>query len=317
MSVQASDASRRRTGTGGLRPATYLPRDASTAEKRVEVTPPWPFQMPRWLGMDRLTRRRNGVLHRLLHIDGEPVHLRVAVLASGNVLFGARGAHPEAAITAMRRALGVDQDLSEFHRAYRDDPLIGAVVRKKPTLRITGRPDPFEALAFAVTAQLIEYQQAAAIQRRIIRVLGRHHDASDLDDFPDAATLADTSTARFESFELSAPRARALRRVAIEVARGSITLDPAAGEDAVRDGWRRLRQIPGIGAWTVEILAVSGQGRVDQLPAGDLGYLKLVGRQLSGGDPFARAEEAEVRELFERFGEWKGLAGHYALHSAL
>jgi 3-methyladenine DNA glycosylase/8-oxoguanine DNA glycosylase len=290
---------------------------AGTDEKRVEVTPPWPFQMPRWLGMDRLNRRRDGVLHRLLHIDGQLVHLRVAVLASGNVLFGARGAYPEAAITAMRRALGVDQDLRDFHRTYRDDPLIGAAVRKKPTLRVIGRPDPFEALAFAIIAQLIEYEQAAAIQRRIIRVLGRHDDASGLDDFPDAATLAASTTARFESFELSAARARALRRVAIEVARGSVTLDPAADAAAMEEGWRRLRMIPGIGSWTVESLALTGQGRLDQLPAGDLGYLKLVGRQLSGGDPFARAEETEVRALFERFGEWKGLAGHYALHSAL
>ena len=35
-------------------------------------------------------------------------------------------------------------------------------------------------------------------------------------------------------------------------------------------GWRRLRAIPGIGAWTVEKLALYGQGRHDQLPAGDL-----------------------------------------------
>ena len=45
-------------------------------------------------------------------------------------------------------------------------------------------------------------------------------------------------------------------------------------------GWRRLRAIPGIGSWTVEMLALRGQGRHDQLPAGDLGLLKLVGRAL-------------------------------------
>ena len=290
---------------------------ASSAEKRVEVTPPWPFRMPRMIGMDRLNRRVNGVLHRLLHIDGEPVHLRVALLASGNVLFGARGAHPDAAITAMRRALGVDLDLREFHETYRSDPLIGAAVRKLPTLRITGRPDPFEALAFAITEQLIEYERAAAIQRRIIGRFGRSDAASGLSDFPTAATLAAASTAQFESCELNAARSRALRRVALEVARGSIVLDPDAGQEAIENGWRRLRAIPGVGSWTVEMLALTGQGRLDQIAAGDLGYLKLVGHQLSGGDPYARGEEAQVRELFERFGRWKGLAGHYALHAAV
>ncbi len=61
------------------------------------------------------------------------------------------------------------------------------------------------------------------------------------------------------------------------------------------------------------MLAAHGQGRYDVLPAGDLGYLKLLGRWRSGGDPAARAEEAEVRALFERFGEWRGLAATHAL----
>jgi hypothetical protein len=46
------------------------------------------------------------------------------------------------------------------------------------------------------------------------------------------------------------------------------------------------------------------------VPAGDLGYLKLVGRLLTG-DPQARAEEADVRAFFASYGAWKGLAGEY------
>jgi 3-methyladenine DNA glycosylase/8-oxoguanine DNA glycosylase len=76
-------------------------------------------------------------------------------------------------------------------------------------------------------------------------------------------------------------------------------------------GWRRLRAIPGIGPWTVEMLAYYGQGRHDQIPAGDLSYLKLVGRLMTG-NPRARAEVDEVHGVFDRFGEWRGLAGDYA-----
>ena len=61
------------------------------------------------------------------------------------------------------------------------------------------------------------------------------------------------------------------------------------------------------------MLALQGQGRYDQLPAGDVGYLKLVGRLRSGGDPHARASEDEVREAFAPYGEWAGLAGWHAL----
>jgi 3-methyladenine DNA glycosylase/8-oxoguanine DNA glycosylase len=96
-----------------------------------------------------------------------------------------------------------------------------------------------------------------------------------------------------------------LIRAAREVAAGRIDLSSDCG--------RRLRAIPGIGSWTVEMLGLTGQGRLDQLPAGDLAYLKLVGRLRTGGDPRARASEEEVRSVFAPYGEWAGLAGLHAL----
>ncbi|HTA37259.1 MAG TPA: hypothetical protein VK761_11140, partial [Solirubrobacteraceae bacterium] len=98
------------------------------------------------------------------------------------------------------------------------------------------------------------------------------------------------------------------RHAAREVARGRIDLGGADHELA----WRRLRAIPGIGSWTIEMLGLLGQGRHDQLPAGDVGLLKLVGRLLSGGDPYARADEGQVREFFAPYQEWAGLAAVHA-----
>jgi 3-methyladenine DNA glycosylase/8-oxoguanine DNA glycosylase len=80
-------------------------------------------------------------------------------------------------------------------------------------------------------------------------------------------------------------------------------------------GWRRLARIRGVGRWTLETLALTGQGRLDQIPAGDLAYLKLVGR-LRSPDPRARATEDEVRTLFEPYAPWAGLAGLHALRGA-
>ena len=73
---------------------------------------------------------------------------------------------------------------------------------------------------------------------------------------------------------------------------------------------------PGLGSWTVQMLAFTGQGRLDQLPAGDLAYVKLVGRLRSGGDPRVRATEEEVSEFFAPYGSWAGLAGLHALRAA-
>lgn len=277
-------------------------------ELRVEVTPRAPMRLPRAGGMDGVLRCRSGILERLLHHEGEPAHVRVAQIAHDRLLFGARSRNAASAaygIERMRFALGVDDDLLPFIREFADDPLIGPSVRRRPWLRVRRRPEPFEALSWAICEQLIEYERAAAIQRRIVRALGsRCPDGSGLRDAPSAETLAGVAPALLESFDLSASRSRMLVRVAREVALGRVNLH---GPDHER-GWRLLRALPGIGSWTVEMLALRGQGRHDQLPAGDLGLLKAVGRLRSGGDPHVRASEEEVRSFFAPYGRWAGLA---------
>jgi 3-methyladenine DNA glycosylase/8-oxoguanine DNA glycosylase len=279
-----------------------------------EVRPPWPFRLPGG-GADGVLRRRGHAIERLLHVEGAQAVVRVAQPARDSVLFVAGADSPdvaEEAIARMRFALGVDDDLRPFYDRFRFDPLIGRLVRARPHTRVVRRPDPFEALAWAITEQLIEFERAAAIQRRIVFKLGRRCDRTGLRDLPAAATLGATAPALLQSFDLSAGRATAMRRAAHEVATGRADL---AGPEHERS-WRRLRAIPGIGSWTVEMLALYGQGRYDQLPAGDLGYLRIVGR-LSSGNPRAVAEEEEVRAFFEPYGEWKGLAGVHLLRKAV
>jgi len=264
-----------------------------------------------------MLRRRGGVLERLLHYSELPVVVRVAETAGHEVLFGARAASTEAAnygIERMRFALGVDEDLRPFLRRFARDPLIGHSLRRRPWLRARRRPEPFEALAWAICEQLIEYTRAAAIERRIVAALGRRWVGGDgahsgLRDLPAVAVLAGTAPALLQSFDLAGARALTLVRAAREVARGRVDLRSAEHENS----WRRLRAIPGIGSWTVEMLALHGQGRHDQVPAGDLGLLKLVGRRLSGGDPRAVAQEQQVRDFFAPYGEWAGLAAAHLL----
>lgn len=281
-------------------------------ELRREVAPRWPLRLPASGSPDGVLRVRAGVCERLLCVAGVPVVVRAAQRAAGDVVLGAwapRRDAAEEALARMRFALGLDDDLRDFYERFRDDPLIGASVRARPWLRVTRRPEPFEALAWAVTEQLIDYPRAAAIQRAIVRALGPRCERTGLRDVPSAATLAATAPARLESLGLAAGRAIALVRAAREVARGRVDLRAEHER-----GWRRLRAIPGIGRWTQEMLALHGQGRCDQLPAGDLNLLELVGR-LRTGDPRARAGEDEVRALFAPYDRWAGLAAAHALRS--
>jgi 3-methyladenine DNA glycosylase/8-oxoguanine DNA glycosylase len=271
-----------------------------------DVVPAGPFRMPP-AGRDGVLRRRGEALARLLHVRGEPTVVTVWPL-SGAVRFRAEAASRGLALEALERmrfAFGIDQDMTEFQRRFRRDPLIGWVVGRRPWLRPVRRPEPFEALAWAVCEQLIDSQRAAGIQRRLVRRFGRPSSCGTLRDVPSATALSRRAPAELEACGLAGKRAIAMVRAAHEVARGRADL-----ERQHEPAWRRLRTIPNIGSWTLEKLAFEGQGRDDQLPAGDLKYVKLVGRLAGLG---RRATEEEVRAFFTPYEPFAGLAGIYAL----
>ncbi len=272
------------------------------------MRPPGLYRLPP-AGRDGVLRAGGGALTRLLHADGEPVLVRVWPVGGAVRLRASAGSRAAAslAIERMRFALALDHDLRPFQRRFARDRLLGPLIRRLPHLRPLRRPEPFEALAWAITEQLIEAGRAAGIQRRLVWRYGSVSSCRTFRDVPSAAALAGRAPAELEACDLSAGRATALVRAAREVARGRVDLtqhEPA---------WRRLAAIPGIGSWTLECLAYHGQGRDDQLPAGDLAYLKLIGRLERLG---RRASEQEVREFFAPYAPFEGLAGTYLLRAA-
>jgi DNA-3-methyladenine glycosylase II len=278
-------------------------------EFREEVRPAWPFVLG-GASMDGLLRRRGAALQRLLRIGGAPVLVGMVQPAPDRVLFAARAATEPAAragIARLRFATGVDDDLRPFWDRFRGDPVIGRGVRTHRALRVRRHPGPWETLLSAITEQLIELERAMQIQRRLIAALGYRCPATGMRDAPTPAVIAVQAPARLVSFDLAPKRALAMRRCAEAVAAGRLDL---------RDhDLRRLRSVREIGPWTCEMVALHGQGRYDVVPAGDLGFLKIVGRLVTG-NPRARADEAEVRGFFARYGEWKGLAGVHPMHAA-
>jgi 3-methyladenine DNA glycosylase/8-oxoguanine DNA glycosylase len=293
----------------------------------VEVRPPSPFRLPGYSSEDRTMRVRNGVLSRLMRVEESPVLVRAWEPGKGRIMVRAEPLDPalvaaprvippqsghlagpaqlRLAIERMRFALGVDDDLSEFYRRFRRDPLLGRQLRRRPWLRPWRRPWAWEALAWAVVKQLIETERAAVIQRRIVGQWGSRlgSERGALRDVPGAATIAGRAPAELAAMDLSPARSVALRAAAREIAAGRC--DP--GETA---GDRRLLAVPEIGPWTVQCLGLFGRGDPDSLPAGDLIYLKLVGRLARLG---RRATVEEVEEFYAPYEPFRGLAGLWTI----
>jgi 3-methyladenine DNA glycosylase/8-oxoguanine DNA glycosylase len=258
-------------------------------------------------GRDGVMRRRGRAIVRAIH-HGDECAVVAAWASGGAVRIRARARSRVAAEFAgerMRYALNLDHDLRPFHAEFKRDPLIGPAIRRFPWIRPSRIADPFQALAWAIAEQLIEVERAFAIQRRLTFRYGRRSQCGTLVDSPSASELAARAPAELQACDLSAGRALALALCAREVARGRVDLDRPDHEA----GWARLLRVAGVGPWTIEKLALHGQGRDDMLPAGDLAYIKLVGRLLDLG---RRATVDEVRELFAPYGEYAGLAGIYA-----
>ncbi|HEY7152301.1 MAG TPA: hypothetical protein VH391_11535 [Solirubrobacterales bacterium] len=277
-----------------------------------EVTPPWPFRLPRGGGGDAVMRVRRGIVTRLLHVGGEPVVVRVWQRRDGPIalhataLEGGDRRHLEVAIERMRFALGVDDDYRELYDTFRSDRLVGTAIRRRRWHRPRRRPWAWEALAWSITKQLIESSRAAAIQRRMVLRWGVRRDGVDgatLRDVPTPELIAERAPAELAAFDLAPARALAMIRAAREVSTARVDPGDPADDD-------RLLAIREIGPWTIQCLGLYGRGEPDSLPAGDLAYVKLVGR-LAGLR--RRASVEEVEEFFAPYAPYRGLAGEFVL----
>src|SRR5262249_43458801 len=139
------------------------------------------------------------------------------------------------------------------------------LIEAEPGVRVAGAVDGFEMAVRAIVGQQISVLGARTVLARL--VAGALGPASEhgLRPFPTARQLADAPD---DAFGMPAARRLTLRRPAVEVAEGRLRLDPSA--DAAEVG-ARLVEIPGIGPWTAQYVALRALRDPDVLLSTDLG----------------------------------------------
>ncbi len=184
------------------------------------------------------------------------------------------------AIARCRRLLDLDADPEAVDDALGRDPLLAPLVRKAPGRRVPRTVDENE---FAVRAVLGQQVSTAAGRTHAARLVKRYGTpVADADGglthvFPTPEQLLDIDPAA-----LAFPAARQRGVAALVGALAAGEIDLGAGTD-----WDRARTdllaLPGIGPWTVEMIAMRALGDPDAFPTGDMG-VRRAAVELGAGD---------------------------------
>lgn len=182
----------------------------------------------------------------------------------------------DVAISRCRRLLDLDADPVAIDEQLARDPHLAALVAAAPGRRVPGSADPAEFAVRAVLGQQVSTAAARTHAARLVAVYGEpiaDPEGGLTHLFPDPAALAE-----LDPSALAMPRTRRATLVALvtALACGELELEfgPATDWEAARRG---LHALPGLGPWTVEMIAMRALGDPDAFPATDLGVIKAAG----------------------------------------
>jgi len=226
-------------------------------------------------------------LTRLMPRFGESGRLRVRPVPRGVelTLLESAVAPTVELISLVRAWFDLDADLARIGTVLDQDPALAAAARHSSAGRIVGFPDGFEAAITTVLGQQVSLAAMRTFAGRLAATYGSVGPAG-LTIFPTPARLAAVPVDELRAaVGVTGARARTLHGVAAMFAEG-FTLDGSIPAAAARAS---LLQLPGIGPWTVEYLAMRVLHDPDACPAGDLVLRRAVGAS-GTAEVLARAE---------------------------
>jgi len=143
-------------------------------------------------------------------------------------------------------------------------------------VRVPAGVDGFETAVRVILGQQVTVAAARTLTGRLVNALGSplatpHRGLTHL--FPTAQQLAQASAEDIGRLGIVRQRVRALQAVAQEVANGRLVLDRSA---ALEPTLNALRALPGVGEWTVQVIAMRALAWPDAFPSTDIALLKAL-----------------------------------------
>jgi len=248
--------------------------------------------------------------------DGvDPDHLHLAVVADdgaaagvcvrdeGGVVVGETvgKADRDVVRAQVARILSLDVDGGDFPAVGQRDPVIGRLQARYPGLRPVLFYSPYEAAAWALIGQRIRIMQAARLKARLAAEVGPtvtvHGER--LHAFPGPARLA-----TLDAFPgLTRQKVERLRALGVAAAGGALD---AAGLRALppAEALARLKELPGIGDFSAQLILLRGAGEPDYLPTAEPRLGRAVARAYGLDHPPSATEITALAAAWRPYRTW-------------
>ncbi|MBM3340718.1 MAG: helix-turn-helix domain-containing protein [Betaproteobacteria bacterium] len=178
---------------------------------------------------------------------------------------------------------------------------LGPWAKPNAGLRLPGAFDGFELAVRAVLGQQITVRAATTLAGRFAAAFGDSVQTpyAELQRvFPPAPAIAERSIDDIAKLGIIATRAKTIRALAQAVADQRLTLDPSADVEATL---MALKQIPGIGEWTAQYIAMRALAWPDAFPHIDYGVMKAM-------------NETNAKRVLARAEAWRPWRGYAVMH---
>jgi 3-methyladenine DNA glycosylase/8-oxoguanine DNA glycosylase len=238
---------------------------------------------------------------RSICIDGITGHFEVSLDEEDNSLrariqFG----DPRALffiVERIRAMFDLNSDWTDIAAILKADPALTTFVESAPGMRVPGCWSGFELATRAILGQQITVRGGTALAGSIVRAFGRvfsnSGEITHLFPTPEILAEADLSA-------IGMPRARreTIKALARAVRDGHIKFEGIVDSNSLLE---RLIEIPGIGKWTAQYVAMRALREPDAFPVGDAALISALNLK----DP------SELESRAESWRPWRSYATMY------
>jgi 3-methyladenine DNA glycosylase/8-oxoguanine DNA glycosylase len=234
---------------------------------------------------------------RTVRLTGAGGKLRIEVVAGGA---GARVTG--ALVKTVAHMFRLDEDLSAFYTAVSEDAELAWSAQGAG--RMLRAPTVFEDVVKTICTTNTAWSGTRKMTHALVDNLGLEAPGGG-HTFPTAHAMAQADDAFYRDVVRAGYRGPYLKKLAIDVAEGTIDLeelnDPQIADD---EAAARLLALPGVGPYAAAHVMLTSLGRYSRLVLD--AWTRPTYRKLSGAKSVLK--DATIERRFKRYGDWAGLA---------